>query len=110
MFYSTESTTYLETLGAYAMCIRQVVTLLGYDKYYISEVSKNTLPMRLYLVPFPADDLRLAEETAKRMITKEIIDRQLLGQSYSAPYMDIKGGYNSKEVVTFEMQDRLVIR
>ena len=46
-------------------------------------------------------------ETAKRILTKEKFDKQLAGQSSSAPFMNIRDGYNSKKVVTFEMQDRL---
>ena len=41
------------------------------------------LPTRLYWVLFPIEDLRQAVETAKRILTKEKIDRQLAGQSSS---------------------------
>ena len=44
-----------------------------------------------------------AIETAK---TKERIDRQLVGQSSSMPFMNIKDGYISKKV-TFHTQDGL---
>ena len=71
------------------------------------EVIKNTLPIRLYCVPFPVDNLRLAVETNKRILTKEKIDRQLAGQSSSTPFMNIRDGYNSKKVVTFDTQDGL---
>ena len=50
--------------------------------------------------------MRLAVETAKRILTKEKIDRQLAGQSSLTPLMSTKDGYNSKKV-TFDMQDRL---
>ena len=65
-----------------------------------------TLSARLYWVLFPLEDLRLAVETAKRILTKEKIDRQLAGQSSLTPFMNIKDGYNSKKV-TFDMQVRL---
>ena len=52
--------------------------------------------MRLYCVLFPIKDLRLAVETAKRILTKEKVDRQLAGQSSSTPFMNIRDGYNSK--------------
>ena len=58
----------------------------------------NMLPMRLYW---------LAVETAKRIITKENIDRQLVGQSSLTPFMNIRDGYNCKKVVTYDTQDRL---
>ena len=38
---------------------------------------------------------------------KEMIDRQLTGQSSSTPFMNVRDGYNSKKVATFDMQDRL---
>ena len=70
------------------------------------EIFKNTLPTRLYWVLFSIEDLRLAVETAKRILTKEKIDRQLVGQLSLTPFMNIKDGYNSKKV-TFDMQDSL---
>ena len=58
--------------------------------------------MRLYLVLFPIEDLRLVLEIAKRILTRKKIDRQ-----FFTPCMNIKDGYNSKKVHTFDMQDRL---
>ena len=58
-------------LDAYVIHIRQVAALLGYGKPQALEVFKNTLPMRLYWVLFSIEDLRLAVETAKRILTKE---------------------------------------
>ena len=43
------------------------------------EVFKNTFPSKLYWVHFPIEDLRLAVEITKRMLTKEKIDKQLVG-------------------------------
>ena len=63
--------------------------------------------MRLYLVVFPIDDLRLAVETAKRILTKEKIDRQLAGQSTLIPYIKVRDGYHNKMGVTVDTQDRL---
>ena len=59
-----------ETLDTYVTRIRQVAALLGYGKPQILEVFKNTLPNRLYWVLFPIDDLRLAVEIVKRILTK----------------------------------------
>ena len=95
-----------ETLDAYITCIRQVATLLGYGEPQILEVFKNTLPTKLYWVFFPTGDLRQAVETAKGILTKEKIDRQLAGQSFTTTFMNIKDNYNSKRV-TFNMQDGL---
>ena len=65
-----------ETLDSYVMHIRQVATLLGYGDPQILEVFKNTLPTRWHWVLFHIEDLRQAVETAKRILTKEKIDRQ----------------------------------
>ena len=78
-----------ETIDAYVHCIRQVDTLSGYEEPQILEVFKNTLPTRLYWVHFPIVYLGQAVETAKRILTKEKIDRQLAGQSSSTPFMNI---------------------
>ena len=94
------------TLDSYVIHIRQVTTVLGYGKPQVLDVFKNTLPTRFYWVLFPIEDLTLAVETAKSILTKEKIDRQLAGQSSLTPFMNIKDGYNSKKV-TFDMQDSL---
>ena len=100
-FHFVENT---ETLDAYVMHIKQVAALLGYGKPQVLEVFENTLPMRLYWVLFPIEDLNLTVETAERILTKEKIDRQLVGQSSLIPFMNIRDEYNSKKVVTFVMQ------
>ena len=56
-------------------CIIWVATLLGYGEPQILEVFKNILPTKLYWVLFPIEDLRQAVETAKRILTKQKIDR-----------------------------------
>ena len=70
-----------ETIEAYLHHIKQVATLLDYQELQILEVFKNTIPTKLYWVLFPIMDLRQAVETAKRILTKEKIDRQLAGQT-----------------------------
>ena len=40
---------------------------------------------------------------AKRILTKEKIDRQLAGETSSTPFMSIKEGFSKK--VTFDMTD-----
>ena len=66
-----------ETIDYYVMQIRQVATLLGYGEPQVQEVFKNTLPTKLYWILFPIEDLRQAVETAKRILTKEKLDKQL---------------------------------
>ena len=45
-------------------------------------------------------------ETAKRILMKEKIDRQLVGQSSSTPFMSLKDIYVNKRV-TFDTKDGL---
>ena len=73
----------VETPDAYVIRIKQVARLLGYEDPQVLEVFKNTVPNRLYWILFPIDNLREAVETAKRLLTKEKIDRQMTGQSTS---------------------------
>ena len=95
-----------ETTDAYVTHIRQVATFLGYGEPQILEVFKNTLPTELYWILFPIDDLRQASETAKRILTKEKIDRQLSGQSLSTPFMSIKEDNHSRRV-SFDTREEL---
>ena len=92
-------------IDAYVTCIRQVAALLGYGEPQILEVFKNMLPTRLYWVFFPIENLRQAVETAKRILTKEKIERQLARQSSSTPFMSLRDSYNNR--VTFSTQDGL---
>ena len=85
--------------------IRQVATLLGYGEPQILEVFKNTLPTKLYWVLFPIEDLRQAVETAKRILTKEKLDRQLTGQTSTSPFMNIRDGNDKR--VSFNTRDEL---
>ena len=101
-FHFDENT---ETIDAYVNHIRQVATLLGYQEPQVLEVFKNTLPTKLYWVLFPIADLRLVVETAKRILTKEKIDKQLAGQTSSTPFMSVKDGLSKR--VTFNAADDL---
>ena len=83
-------------LDGYVTRIRQFAVLLGYGDPQILEVFKNTVPNRLYWVVFSIEDLRQEVETAKRFLTKDKIDRQLLGQSTeTAPFKKVSNGYKS---------------
>ena len=94
-----------ETLDSYVIQIRHVATLLGYGEPQILEVFKNTLPTKLYWILFPIEDLRQAVETAKRILTKERLDKQLTGQSSASPFMNIRDGTERK--VSFNTRDKL---
>ena len=64
-----------ETIDTYVTHIRQVAALLSYGEPQILKVFKNTLPIKLYWILFPTEDLRQAAEIAKRIIMKEKMDR-----------------------------------
>ena len=66
---------------------------------------KNTLPTKLYWVLFPIEDLRQAVETAKRILTKEKLDRQMTGKTSTSPFMNIRD-VNDKRV-SFNARDEL---
>ena len=105
-FHYNENT---ETVDTYVARIGQL-TLLGYGEPQILELFKNTLPNRLYWVLFPIDNIRLAVEREKGILTKVKIDRQLSGQSStSMPFKKVSECYNltNKKSVSFNTQDRL---
>ena len=94
-----------ETIDAYLHCIRQVANLLGYQDPQVLEVFKNALPSKLYWVLFPIEDLRVAVDTAKRMLTKEKIDKQLAGQTSSTSFMSVRDSQSKR--VSFNTPDNL---
>ena len=49
--------------------------------------------------------LRQAVETAKRILTKERLDKQLTGQASTSPFMSIREGISRK--VSFDTRDKL---
>ena len=108
LFHAWRSFTFdenAETIDSYVTRIRQVATLIGYEEPQIFEVFKNTLPTNLYWIPFPIEDLRQAVETAKRILTKEKLDKQLTGQTSAIPFMNIRDGTERK--VSFNATDEL---
>ena len=66
---------------------------------------KNTLLTKLYWILFPIDDLRQAVDTAKRILTKEKLDKQLTGKTSTSPFMSIREGTNKR--VPFDTRDEL---
>ena len=59
----------------------------------------------MYWILFPIEDLRQAVETAKRILTKEKLDKQLTRQSSSTPFISIIDGHNRK--VSFDAKEEL---
>ena len=66
---------------------------------------KNTLPTKIYWILFPIEDLRQAVDAAKRILTKEKLDKQLTGQTSTSLFMSIRDGTERK--VSFNTRDEL---
>ena len=94
----------IETIDSYVIRIRKVATLLGYGEPPILEVFKNTLPTKLYWILFPIEDLRQVVDTSK-ILTKEVLDKQLTGQTSTNRFMNVRDGTGWK--VTFNARDEL---
>ena len=94
-----------ETIDSYMTRIRQVAYVLGYGEPQILEVFTNTLPTKLYWVLFPIENLRQAIDTAKRILTKEKLDKQLMGQTSTSPFLSIREGTDQR--VSFNARDEL---
>ena len=94
-----------ETIDSYVIRIRQVATLLGYGEPQILQVFKNILPTKLYRILFPIEDLRQAVETAKRILTKERLDKQLASQTSTSPFMSVRDGTDRR--VSFNTREEL---
>ena len=108
LFHAWRSFTFdenTETIDSYVIRIRQVATLLGYGEPQILEVFKNTLPTKLYWILFPIEDLRQAVDMAKRILTKEKLDKQLTGQTPTSPFMSVRDGTDRR--VSFNTRDEL---
>ena len=112
IFYAWRSFTFdenTETIDSYVTRIRQVANLLGYGEPQILEVFKNTLLTKLYCVLFPIENLRQAVDTAKRILNREKLDKQLTGQTSTSPFMSFREGtdkgvsFNARE----ELRDKI---
>ena len=75
-----------DTIDGYIQKVKQVAALLNYGELQILELFKNTLPSRLYYMLYQIDDLRVAVETAKRLLTKEQMDKKS-EQGTASPFM-----------------------
>ena len=90
----------------------QVAAMLNYGEIQILENFKKTLLYSLYLTLINVNNLRDAIDLAKRVLTKEELDRQLTGQT-STPLMRASSSDNhlvlnsSKRGVTFDAMETL---
>ena len=102
-----------DSIDSYVLRMSQVMAMLNYGEMQILENFKNTLPYRLYLTLINVNNLRDTIDLAKRVLTKEKLDRQLTGQS-STPFMKATSNGDShlpqshqKKGVTFDAMETL---
>ena len=101
-FHYDENT---DTIDSYILKIKQVASLLNYGEPEILEFFKNTLPSKLYWILFPINNLREAVDTAKRVLNKEKLDKQLTGQASStSPFMKMRYTTHSGQKVLMKPQ------
>ena len=108
LFHAWRSFTFdenTETIDSYVIRIRQVAHSPRVWRTTSSGSVQNTLPTKLYWVLFPIENLRQVVETAKRILTKEKLDRQLTGQTSTSPFMNIRDGNDKR--VSFNTRDEL---
>ena len=65
-----------------------MAALLDYGDPQILELFKSTLPSRLYYMLYHLDNLKEAVEMAKRILTKEQMDKKA-GLSSTSPFMQV---------------------
>ena len=75
------------------------------ENYKSWKYSRTQFPQNYTGYCFPIEDLRQAVETAKRILIKEKLDKQLTGQTSTSPFMSIREGANRK--VSFDTRDKL---
>ena len=101
-----------DMVDSYVQRMSQVAAMMNYGEMQILENFKNTLLYRLYLNLINVSNLRDAIDLAKRILTKEKLDRQLTGQS-STPFMRASSNDNhpvlnsNKRGVTFDAMETL---
>ena len=79
-----------DTIDSYTLKVKQMASLLNYGEPEILELFKNTLPSKLYWILFPINNLRQAVDTAKRVMNKEELDKQMTGQASNiSPFMKL---------------------
>ena len=104
-FHYDENT---DTIDSYISKIKQVAALLNYGETQILELFKNTLPSKLYWILFPINNLRDAIEAAKRVLTKEKLDKHLSGQAVnSTPFMKMGEATHPGKEVSVNAQDSI---
>ena len=102
-----------DSIDSNVLRMSQVTAMLNYGEMQILENFKKTLPYRLYLTLINVNNLRDTIDLAKRVLTKEKLDRQLTGQP-STPFMKVTGNGDThspqnhqKKGVTFDAMETL---
>ena len=101
-----------DMIDSYVLRMSQVAAMLNYGEMQILENFKNTLLYQLYATLINVNNLRDTIDLAKRVLTKEKLDRQLTGQT-STPFMKATINYNHstqnnpKRGVTFDAMETL---
>ena len=94
-----------DTIDSYILKIKQVASLLNYGEPEILELFKNTLPNKLYWILFPINNLREAVDTTKRVLNKEKLDKQLMGQaSNTSSFMKLRDATHASQKVSIKPQ------
>ena len=102
-FHFDENT---DTIDSYILKVKQVASLLNYGEPEILELFKNTLPNKLYWILFPINNLRTAVDTAKRVLNKENLYKQLTGQASNIfPFMEMRDDTQSGQKMLMKPQD-----
>ena len=95
-----------DTIDSYILKVKQVASLLNYGEPEILELFKNTLPSKLYWILFPINNLREAIDTAKRVMNKEKLDKQLTGQASNiSPFMKLGDDTHTGQQRMLKAQD-----
>ena len=102
-FHYDENT---DTIDSYVSKIKQAGVLLNYGEPQILELFKNALPSKLYWILFSINNLQEAMDAAKRVLTKETLDKQLSGQTAnSTPFMNMEDTVHSGKKMLIKPQD-----
>ena len=96
----------MDTIDGYIQKVKQVLASLTYGEPQILELFKNTLPSRLYYMLYQINDLGVVVETAKRLLTKEQMDKKS-GQATTSPFMQTSQS-NSKSKGKAEKNEKKV--
>ena len=104
-FHFDEAT---DTIDGYIQKVKQVAALLNYEEPQILELFKNALPSRLYYMLYQINDSTAVVETAKRLLTKEQMDKKA-GQATASPFMQVSQGNSTNETEKSKKKCPLVL-